>query len=145
MNLDRPVIDLSWKVAHGVLYTADRLIGFGYDIDAPFFCNTALETPSHLFFSCPVAQSALYWLQSLMFSYSSSCPSLVCRHVLFGFAARELRSLPNVFIYVLNFSYGMPVMTFVLRASVPVRLNLSPKYTLELVSIFHSCLNGINR
>ena len=33
-NLDRPVIDLSWKVAHGVLYTADRLIGFGYDIDA---------------------------------------------------------------------------------------------------------------
>jgi len=37
-----------------------------------------------------------------MFSYSSSCPSLVCRHVLFGFAPRELRSFPKVFIYVLN-------------------------------------------
>ena len=37
-----------------------------------------------------------------MFSYSSSRPSLVCRHVLFGFAPRELRSLPKVFIYVLN-------------------------------------------
>ena len=36
-NLDRPVIDLSWKVADGVLYTADRLIGFGYDVDATFF------------------------------------------------------------------------------------------------------------
>ena len=64
--------------------------------------GTALETPSHLFFSSPLAQSALSWLQSLMFSYSSTCPSLVCRHVLFGFAPGELRSLPKVFIYVLN-------------------------------------------
>ena len=54
------------------------------------------------FFPCPLAQSAVSWLQSLMFSYSSSCPSLVCRHVLFGFAPRELRSLPKFFIYVLN-------------------------------------------
>ena len=77
-NLDRPVIDLSWKVAHGVLYTADRLIGFGYDVDATCFCNTSLETPSHLFFSCPLGQSALSWLLSLMFSYSSSCPSVIC-------------------------------------------------------------------
>jgi len=52
-NLDRPVIDRSWKVAHGVLYTTDRLIGFGYDIDATCFWNTALETPSHLFFFLP--------------------------------------------------------------------------------------------
>ena len=29
-DLDRPVIDLSWKAAHGVLYTADQLIGFSY-------------------------------------------------------------------------------------------------------------------
>ena len=31
-DLDRPVIDLSWKVAHGVLYTAERLSSFGYDL-----------------------------------------------------------------------------------------------------------------
>ena len=84
-NLDRLVIKLSWKVAHGVLYTADRLIGFSYAIDANFFCSTTLDTPFHLFSSCPLTQSALSWLQSLMFSYSSSCLSLVCRHVLFGF------------------------------------------------------------
>ena len=58
-NVDRPFIDLSWKVAHSVLYTTDRLIGFGYDIDAICFCNAALETPSHLFvLFCPPAQSA---------------------------------------------------------------------------------------
>ena len=101
-DLDRPVIDLSWKVADGVLYTAYRLIGFGYAIDPNCFCSTVFETPSHLFFSCRLAHSALSWLQSLMFSHSSSCPSLVCRHALFGFAPRELRSLPKVFIYILN-------------------------------------------
>ena len=77
-------------------------IGFGYVIDANCFCSTALETPCLLFFSCPLAQSALSWLQSLMFSYSSSYPFLVCRHVLFRFAPRELRSFPKVFTYVLN-------------------------------------------
>ena len=65
-NLDHPVIDLSWKVAHGVLCTADRLIGFGYDIDATCFYNTALQTPSHLFF--------------LALSHKVTCPgfSLLC-------------------------------------------------------------------
>ena len=30
MPLDRKVCDLAWKIAHGVLYTAKRLYGFGY-------------------------------------------------------------------------------------------------------------------
>ena len=89
-------------MAHGFFYAADHLIGFGYAIGANCFCNVALEALSHLLFSCPLAQSALSWLQALIFSYSSSCPSLVCRHVLFGFAPLELRSLPKVFIYNLN-------------------------------------------
>ena len=60
-NLDRPVIDLNWKVAHGVLYTADRLVGFGYSVDPSCFCRLASECPSHLFFSCPLAHSVLSW------------------------------------------------------------------------------------
>ena len=146
-NVDSPVIDLSWRVAHGGLYTADRLIGFGYTIDANCFCSTALKTPSHLFCSCPLAQSALSWLQSLMFSYSSSYPFIVCRHVLFGFAPRELRSLPKVFTYVLNvckFFIWHAFNDFCFQGSFPVRLNLSPRSALELDSIFHSCLNAIN-
>ena len=98
---DRPVIDLNWKIAHGVLYTADRLLSFGYSYDPSCFCGHALESPSHLFFHCPLAQSVLSWLQSLMFSFSPSCPSLLCRHVLFGFSPGELRRVPRVFVYVL--------------------------------------------
>ena len=99
--LDRPVIDVAWQVAHAVLYTADRLVSFGYDYDPNCFCG-ALETPSHLFFECALAQSVLGWIQSLMFRASSLCPSLLCRHVLFGFSASELAVVPRVFVYLLN-------------------------------------------
>ena len=75
-DLERPVIDLCWNIAHGVLFTADRLIGFGYSIDPTCFCGLASECLPHLFFSCPLAQSALSWLQFLMFCFSSLSPSL---------------------------------------------------------------------
>ena len=61
---------IAWQVAHGVLYTADRLISFGYAYDRNCFCG-APETPSHLFFECALAQSVLGWIQSLMFSASN--------------------------------------------------------------------------
>ena len=96
--LDRPVIDLAWQVAHGVLYTADRLISFGYALDP----NCAPETPSHLFFECALAQSVLGWIQSLMFRVSIQGPALSCRHVLFGFSSSELCVVPRVFVYLLN-------------------------------------------
>ena len=96
------MIDLCWKIAHGVLFTADRLIGFGYSIDPSCFCGLASECLPHLFFSCPLAQSALSWLQSLMFRFSSLSPSFVCRHVLFGFSPDEVPSFPRIFVYMLN-------------------------------------------
>lgn len=101
-GLDRPVIDLSWKISHGVLYTAARLFSFGLNYGVSCFCRTAPETPEHLFFSCPLAHSVLSWLQSLLFRSSPRCPSLSCRHVLFGFNPEELRVVPNVFVYMLN-------------------------------------------
>ena len=101
-DVDRPVIDLSWQVAHGVLYTVDRLLSFGYSLDPHCFCGPVMETPSHLFFQCPLAQSGLSWLQSLMSRFSTLCPVLLCRHVLFGFSPSELRVVPRIFVYLLN-------------------------------------------
>ena len=79
--VDRSVIDVAWQVAHGVLYTADRLISFGYDYDPNCFCGS-LETPSHLFFRvCSGSESS--WLDSISyvsrfvsvsFSVVLSCP-----------------------------------------------------------------------
>ena len=38
---------------------------------------------------------------SLMFRFSLQCPTLSCRHVLFGFSPTELRAVPRVFINLL--------------------------------------------
>ena len=100
--LDRPVTDLNWKIAHGVLYTVDRLVSFGYGFDPTCFCSCPVETAPHLFYECPLAQSVLLWLQSLRFKCSPSLPSLSLRHVLFGFSADELVSVPRIFAYLLN-------------------------------------------
>ena len=56
LPLDRPVSDLNWKIAHDVLYTADRLISFGLDVPAACFCGAALETLAYLFFRCPLEE-----------------------------------------------------------------------------------------
>ena len=96
-DMDRPVIDLSWKVALSVLYTAERLSSFGYAVPTDCFCG-----PVVLF--CPLAQSVLSWLYSLMFRCSPLAPSLLCCHVLFGFNRDELRCVPRVFVYMLNVS-----------------------------------------
>ena len=99
---DRYVVDLSWKIAHGVLYTAARLASFGYDYNTSCFCGPVSETLEHLFFYCPLAYSVLSWLQSLMFNSTPLAPLLVCRHALFGFSSDELLVVPRVFVYILN-------------------------------------------
>ena len=103
-DLDRPVIDLAWKVSHGVLYTAERLASFGYDLSTSCFCSDPMESLQHLFFYCPLAVSVFSWVQSLMFLASPLCPTLLLRHVLFGFSSDELSVVPKVFCYLLNVS-----------------------------------------
>ena len=74
LPLDRQVIDLNWKVAHGVLYTAERLSSFGYNLPTSCFCGYYMESSEHLFFSCPVIQSAIDFIQSLLFRASPLAP-----------------------------------------------------------------------
>lgn len=102
MPLDRLVADLNWKVAHGVLYTAERLISFGYAIPGSCFCGYHLESAEHLFFSCPLAQSGIAFIQSLLLLAAPLSPSIDVRHMLFGFNSDELRCVPRVFCYLLN-------------------------------------------
>ena len=101
-NFDRSVLDFSWKVAHGVVLTAQRLISFGLHVSQHCSCGPVLESLSHLLFACPLAQSVLSWLQSLMFRYSPMSPVLLLRHVVFGFNLEEHRLLPRAFVYILN-------------------------------------------
>ena len=101
-DIDRPVIDLSWKVAHGALYTAERLASFGYDIPTACFCGHPTESLEYLFFHCPLAASVLSWLHSLLFRSPPSFGPLLPHHVLFGFSSDELLCVPRFFVYALN-------------------------------------------
>ena len=101
-DVDRHVIDLNWKVVHGVLYTAQRLASFGLSVPLACFCGPTIESLDHLFYYCPLAQSVLSWLQSLLFSFSFMCPALLVRHVRFSFSSDELCVTPRVFVYLLN-------------------------------------------
>ena len=56
-DLDRKVIDLNWKIAHGVLYTSERLSSFGLHVPLSCFCGAPVESLTHLFFASPLAQS----------------------------------------------------------------------------------------
>lgn len=102
LPLDRQVIDFGWKVAHGVPYTADRLISFGYAVPSACFCGYPSETLSHLLFHCPLAQSGISFVQSLLFRASPMAPAVEEHHVLFGFSEAECQCVPKVFAYLLN-------------------------------------------
>ena len=102
MPLDRKPIDLSWKICHAVLYMAALLSSFGYNHSSMCFSGFPLETCKHLFFSCPLAKSALDWIQSLLFNACPPAPSLLAQHILFGFNPDELRAVPWVFVYLLQ-------------------------------------------
>ena len=96
MPLDRKPIDLRWKVAHGVLYTAHRLVSFGLSVPSDCLCGHCDYTLEHLFFHCPLAQRGLDWIQSLLFLSSPLAPAIAVRHVLFGLG------VPCVFCYLLS-------------------------------------------
>ena len=100
--LDRKVIDLSWKICHGVPYTAERLSSFGYAVPMSCFCGYHTESLEHLFFSCPLAQSGVAWIQTLLSTVSPLAPSLCVRHLLFGFNSDEFLCVPRVFSYLLG-------------------------------------------
>ena len=85
-----------------MLYTVDHLISFGYAFDPACFCSSPVETAPHLFYECPLVQSVLSWLQSLMFRCNPLLPSLLLRHVLYGFSPDKLVSVPRIFVYLLN-------------------------------------------
>ena len=100
--ISNTVIDLSWKIAHGVLYTAQRLSSFGYDLSTASLCGHNMESLDHLFFYCPLASSVLSWLQLLLFRAAPLAPPFVCRHALFGFSEDELCVVPLFLVYAIN-------------------------------------------
>jgi len=84
---------------HGVLYTAHRLVSFGLNVPLDCLCGHSDETLGHLFFYCPLAQSGLDWIQSLLVRSSPLAPAITVRHVLFGF----ITCSDALFVFLVSF------------------------------------------
>lgn len=95
-------MNLSWKIAQGVLCTAERLHGFGYAMSLYSFCGFPLESLDHLFISCPLAQSGLSWIQSLLFPAAPRTPLINIKDVLFQFSCDDFWTFQRVFTYLIG-------------------------------------------
>jgi hypothetical protein len=99
--IDRQVTDLAWKIAHWVLYTAARLSDFGWDhVDTTCFCGYPMEDIPHLFHGCPLAQSALGWVSSIIHQGIPTAPDITVRRALYCFTRQE--RVPPVYPYMIH-------------------------------------------
>ena len=80
----RPILDTAWKIAHGVIPTADRLIHFQMNV-SPLCFSQELESLEHLFHSCTTTSQVLMWYSNLLSSHLHNAPLVSIKHVLVGF------------------------------------------------------------
>ena len=84
----RTALDISWKIAHVVLTTVDRLLKFKTQMHFKCVCGQ-LETTIHLLLECVDYNIVIQWFCRVLSDYLKTPFSLQPRHVLFGFGPRE--------------------------------------------------------
>ena len=146
-DIDRPVIDLSWKIAHGVLYTAERLASFVMASQLSVFVVTRLSLWSICFFTVlwqPVFSPGFiicsFVLLRLLVLF---CRVMFCLVSLVMISCVFLGFLCMLLMFV-SFLFGWPEMTFVfvMSGQEPSRswsvLNLGYGFTFLFSSVVSS-------
>ena len=102
-TLDRAVVDVNWKIAHGVLYTASRLVNsFGMaSIDPQCHCRADEETLEHLFFECRYSRILVGWVYFNLMMYDATATPFSVDKLLFGFSRERRKRIPNVIVWML--------------------------------------------
>ena len=102
-DLDCKVVDLSWQIAHGVLYMGACLaINFGMrHVDSHCFCAAADETLEHLFFECEPARLLVAWVYTNLHHINPTVGWFTVDELLFGFSEARRRAIPSIFVFML--------------------------------------------
>ncbi len=102
-TLDRAVVDVNWKIAHGVLYTASRLVNsFGMvNIDPQCHCRADKETLEHLFFECRYSRILVGWVYFNLMMYDATATPFTVDELLFGLSRERRKRIPNVIVWML--------------------------------------------
>ena len=114
LDVDRQVTDLNWKLAHNMLYTAQRLASFGLPVPLPCFCGSPMESLGHLFFYCPLATMFCPGC-NLCLVFLSCVRPFWC--VMSASALVRTNCAPPPVSLSLSLSSGSPVMTSVFAMS----------------------------
>ena len=95
-SLDRAVVDLNWKITHGVLYTASRLVHrFGMaNINPQCHCRADKESLEHLFFECRYSRILVGWVYFNLLGYDANARPFTVDELLFGFS-QEAQAHPR--------------------------------------------------
>ena len=133
MSLDRPV-----KTSVGV----SAMVSIGLDTTWFRTASVVIQRLYHLFF-CPLAQSGISWVQSLLFRAAPLAPTLTIRHLLFGFSNDELLVVLSVFVYLINVLKSSFSCCVVFRRNVtPFQLNAGAVVFVLFCSSWLVCLCG---
>ena len=142
------MVNLSWQIAHGVLYTGARLaINFGKrGVDSRCFCATADETLEHLFFECELARLLVAWVYTNLNHINPTTGPFTVDELLFGFSEVRSRAIPSLFVFmlmVMKHAIWVARCDFQFRQKVPIASQVLPiaiiriKFTLTL--LFKRC------
>ena len=103
-SLDRAVVDLNWKIAHGVLYTVSRLVHrFGMaNINPQCHCRADEESLEHLFFECRYSRILVGWVYFNLLGYEANARPFTVDELLFGFCQERRKRIPDVIIWMLQ-------------------------------------------
>ena len=103
-TLDQPIIDLNWKIAHGVLYTGAHL-AYGFHmahVDPQCFCGADDKTLEHLFFECELARLLVAWVFFNLMLRNPTAQRFSVDELLFGFSAARHQAIPSIIIDMLQ-------------------------------------------
>ena len=90
----REVRDTNWKIAHGILPTADRLLRYNSTTDPCCHCGQH-ESLVHLLVECPLAKQLFAWYQTLVRRASPQQHRLTTSEIMVGYDSSI--ALPPVF------------------------------------------------
>ena len=92
------VQDTAWLLFHGILPTADRLVGFGMKVSPLCSCGEP-ETLLHLFTTCPFALEVFEWF-TIQLRKNHQVSALTTANILLGFESAS--GIPVVFTALLG-------------------------------------------
>ena len=102
ITLDRMIVDLNWKIPHGVLYITSWLVCSFHNrnVDPRCHCSAEEEMLALLFFECSFVQFLINWVYFHLLSVDPHDVPFTITKVLLGFLPECRRCIPKIEVWM---------------------------------------------